>query len=201
MKLRKLAFKVTRKSEIDRLILGLGELLADYERLATDADGNIGPVCMQHIAKVRALTRDDLSEWNSFKERTGHLQKELSEKRQAFMSNPPTIEDGVDAFCEHITQHKEEIGERLRLNPDDWWNMIVSSFEISSEDREHARIVLFKVKEPIAELLVDYERLAKDPTGNISPERKHRADTIRTLVFKLRERKHYQKRAKSSDTL
>jgi hypothetical protein len=193
-----LKLRATRTFEIDGLFAGLSELLADYKTLATGTDGNVSPVCTECIKKVQAISPGDLAEWFAFLENNVGAREDVIEKMRAFMLDVPITND-LDALFEHVDKHKEEIEERIRLNRTDWWNSVVASLELNSHEREKARALLFKVKEPVSELLVDYKRLATDGNGKISPMRQQRIKKLGELLFNLRERKHYKKRAAVPD--
>jgi hypothetical protein len=198
MKSPNLKLKVTRTLEIDGLVAALSELLADYKRLATDAEGNINPGCAEYIRKVQAISPGDLAEWTAFWENHVGAREEVIEKMRVIMLSPPNTAD-VDALCDHLDQHKFEIEQRMRLDRDGWANTVACAVELSNEEREKARALLFKVKEPLSELLADYQRLATDGGGQISPVRQQRIRKIGELLFTLRERNRFQKRSTSPD--
>jgi hypothetical protein len=194
MKSKNIGLKLTRTLEIDELIAGLTDLIADYQRLSTDVGGNTSPAYTKNVERLKAFAAEVRA-----LESTVDARDEVVSKVQEFMLGIPFTTD-VDAIFRHVDQHKSEMEEKVRLDPAGFRKMIFGSYEFISQEREKTRALLFKRNEPLlSELLADYERIATDSNGMISPVRQWRIKRMRELLFTLRDRTRYERRASSPD--
>ena len=131
MKPKNIGLKFTRTLEIDELISILTDLIADYQGLSTEVDGNTSPVYTKNVERLKAFA----AEARALAESTVNVRDEVLNKMREFMLGIPVTTD-VDAIFRHVGQHKSEMEEKMRLDPAGFRKMIFGSYEFMREQRE-----------------------------------------------------------------